>query len=231
MIIKMMKRKEKFQGFTPIETGFTSLEMGFTLIEILVVIAIIGVLAGLTIPSLMRSQLKAKNNAVRVEIQQIGAALESYVTVFGDYPPSSLRDFEPNLYLNDTNNGTEALVACLSSQIEGGPFLKEWSEERYVNLDNDQVDRNLTDWWFGDSQLRELTDTWGNPYIYFHSRDYEQPQEFSRYMIQGEVADCVPQRSERTATFHNPISYQLWSVGVNGENDNGADDDINNWAR
>ncbi|MEK7448877.1 MAG: prepilin-type N-terminal cleavage/methylation domain-containing protein [Planctomycetota bacterium] len=250
---KNWRRRNLYPGFTPLEikTGcptslrrvvilngprlsggseesrFLSLT-GFTLIEVLVVVAIISILAGLVIPGLMKSQLKANITAVKSEIQQIGAALESYQTIFGDYPPSSLDNFGRDVVLDETNNGIESLLACLSSKNQGGPFLKEWSEERYVNLDNDEVRVNLTNWWFGDNRLRELTDKWGRPYIYFHSRDYGQS---SQYTIEGEVIQCVPQQSERTSAYHNPVSYQLWSVGPDGLNNNGAEDDINNWSK
>lgn len=202
----------------------------FTLLEILVVISIIVILAGLVIPNLVGSKTTAKVNTTKSELQMIGGVLERYRMVFGDYPPTSLEGFKKNISLNPTNQGIESLVACLSTKSKGGPFLGQWKEDRYTNLDNDSVPVNLTNWWFGDNQLRELVDLWRNPFVYFHPRDYEDAQRYSQYInnMQKEFT-ALPQRSTRTNTWHNPFLYQLWSLGPNEENDNGAEDDIPNW--
>ena len=60
---------------------------GFTLIEILVVVAIIGVLAALLIPTLTMLQDRQKRGATTEQIDQIGYALAEYLKtspVFGD---------------------------------------------------------------------------------------------------------------------------------------------------
>jgi len=61
---------------------------GFTLVEMLVVIAIIGVLAALLLPAVMYALVRAKNTAVAIEVNQLAAAIESYKQDKGDYPPN-----------------------------------------------------------------------------------------------------------------------------------------------
>lgn len=60
---------------------------GFTLIEVLTVIVIIGILAGVALPVIFGALAKAKEGAVRTEIEGLSQALESYKLKYGDYPP------------------------------------------------------------------------------------------------------------------------------------------------
>ncbi len=60
---------------------------GFTLVEMLVVIAIIGVLAAILVPTLMAAVKKSKISAVAMELNELAGALEAYKLKFGDYPP------------------------------------------------------------------------------------------------------------------------------------------------
>ena len=60
---------------------------GFTLVELLVVLAIIGVLASLTLPALSFAKFQGKNTVCRNNLRQLGLALEIYATTFETYPP------------------------------------------------------------------------------------------------------------------------------------------------
>lgn len=72
---------------------------GFTLVEMLVVIAIIGVLAAILVPTLYRVVIKARQNRIAQELNQLHLAIEAYKQKFGDYPP----DFTTLTSLNDFN--------------------------------------------------------------------------------------------------------------------------------
>lgn len=58
----------------------------FTIIELLVVIGVIAVLAGLLIPMVMRSLRAADRTRTAADIQAISLALDAYHQDFGDYP-------------------------------------------------------------------------------------------------------------------------------------------------
>lgn len=62
---------------------------GFTLIEILIVVIIVGLLAGLVGPELFGRLGKAKSTTAKAQIEQLSAALDSYRLDMGSYPTTS----------------------------------------------------------------------------------------------------------------------------------------------
>lgn len=69
---------------------------GFTLIEVLVVIAIIGILVGLTVPAVNLAYRAIKQRAIGLECQAIATSVEAYRTKYGEYPPDGA---DPSLLL------------------------------------------------------------------------------------------------------------------------------------
>ena len=59
---------------------------GFTLIELMVVIVILGILAGLIVPRIMGRPEQAKQVKARVQIESISTALKLYKLDNGKYP-------------------------------------------------------------------------------------------------------------------------------------------------
>jgi general secretion pathway protein G len=64
-------------------------QKGFTLIELLVVLVILGLLAALVGPSVLRQGEKAKPKAARVQIENLAAALDIFKLDVGRYPLES----------------------------------------------------------------------------------------------------------------------------------------------
>lgn len=83
-------------------------DAGFTLIEVLVVIVVLGVLAGLVAPDVFRNLGASKDTAARAQIEMLGAALDSYRLDNDRYPT--------------TEQGLEALRREPSS----GPAARNW---------------------------------------------------------------------------------------------------------
>ena len=87
---------------------------GFTLIELMVVIVILGILAGLIIPRIMGRPEEAKQLKAKMQIESLETALKLYKLDNGMYP--------------DTEQGLQALV----EQPETGTIPKKWRKNGYL---------------------------------------------------------------------------------------------------
>ena len=64
---------------------------GFTLVELLTVIVILGILAGLISAAVLAAMGKAKRAVVTLEINGLEAAARMFKEKYGDYPPDDMR--------------------------------------------------------------------------------------------------------------------------------------------
>jgi len=87
---------------------------GFTLIELMVVIAILGILAGLVLPRFMGRTEEAKKTKARLQIENLESALKLYKLDNGMYPT--------------TEQGIDALVQKPAT----GAVPKNWREGGYL---------------------------------------------------------------------------------------------------
>jgi len=87
---------------------------GFTLIEIMVVMVILGILAGLIIPRIMGRPEEARRTKARIQIESIETALKLYKLDNGSYPT--------------TEQGLQALVDPPSV----GKLASAWREGGYL---------------------------------------------------------------------------------------------------
>ncbi len=62
---------------------------GFTLVELLVVIVIIGLIAGISVPIVMQALTSARNAAIKTEIDMLQMAMMNYRNEFGSFPPAA----------------------------------------------------------------------------------------------------------------------------------------------
>ena len=209
---------------------------GYTLVEMLVVIFIISILAGLITTGVQQARKSADRKATLIEIQHLMAACESFKTAWGDYPPTSLRHPSVNVRVNTLNEGSESLLAHLTSRKQGGPFHGAVADDRLSNTDADKlttkdntVVRNTLDWTRGNNTLLEYTDMWGNPFVYLHNRDYGNTKKMQYLDVQGRAVSIEASKSKKTESYHDSTTFQIWSFGPNRTNENGQGDDIVSW--
>jgi general secretion pathway protein G len=85
---------------------------GFTLVELLVVLAILGLLAGLVGPQVMKFLGSSKTKTAALQIEDLSATLDLYRLEIGRYPSSE--------------EGLEALVSKPADAPNwNGPYLKK----------------------------------------------------------------------------------------------------------
>ncbi|MDF1590868.1 MAG: type II secretion system major pseudopilin GspG [Desulfobacterales bacterium] len=87
---------------------------GFTLIEIMVVIVILGILAGLIVPRIMGRPDEARQMKAKIQIESIETALKLYKLDNGSYP------------------GTEQGLQALVEQPATGNIPAKWREGGYL---------------------------------------------------------------------------------------------------
>ena len=59
---------------------------GYTLVELMIVVAIVGILVSLAIPNFQQSAMKAKETALKQNLFTMRAVLDQYYADRGDYP-------------------------------------------------------------------------------------------------------------------------------------------------
>jgi prepilin-type N-terminal cleavage/methylation domain-containing protein len=190
-------------------------EGGFTLVEILIVIGIIAILAGMITVGLQIARVKADEALTKTTIADLNSALERYVQDEGIYPGMELA---PDAERNDFPLLFEALFGRPVPQGKGGrsaPYVRLKEENVRVWDDDLQEYRppERSELW--DTGVEKyLIDPWGEPLVYRANKG----KDIAKY------------------SFMKCIDADIYSLGPDGEDQTmlgedveGEVDDIGNW--
>ena len=173
---------------------------GFTALELLMVIAVISILAGILLSGVTAANKRARISRMKAFIESITVAMSAYRNDYYVYPPTDI----PGV-------GGETPAECLyyflganftagnNSGINSGPYF-EFRDTNRSAWTNNRADMNGD----GDTtddvdKLYQVVDAWNSPLS---------------YTIPG---------------VNNTNSVDIYSFGPNGNDNNGNNDDINNW--
>jgi type II secretory pathway pseudopilin PulG len=217
-------------------------------VELLIVISIMAILAGILIPSITVVRGQAKIANAQSLIKRLEAAIISFESDHGYYPPDAIEADTP-LY--------DRVQPDLSS-LQTTPITTDQvpPQALYYYLTNGFVGENApytiiargSEAYFFDEVFTErlpvIVDPWGRPILY-----NRKPR--------GDTGNFKDSGGEDIEPYHNPDSFDLFSVGPDGQtgandldrnpmesqadlraycrnalnnaNDGNADDDICNW--
>ena len=104
---------------------------GFTLIELVIVIAVLGILAGIAIPRFLHSNEVAKGAKVVDDLRTIDSAINIYAARVGTYPTSL-----DQLVTDDGTNNSLALLAANPAPPSGNFIVTQYdgTEQEFTDI-------------------------------------------------------------------------------------------------
>jgi len=225
---------------------------GFTLVELLAVIMIIALLAGLVTPAVMRARNSARNAAIKAEIDMLHMAIMNYKNDYGSFPPAVStaglnsaagkhvqRLFPRSAPNPDAKSPDNAIVRWLTgyTTVPTDPYGSTSGATRQKLFDFDVTRVTTSDQYYPAGKK-------GSPYIYIDAASYSfVPYDTSALTNPG--AQRVPVTPPPTKTaldfgttvpvptsptpqpFFNADTFQILCAGQDEEF--GTDDDLSNF--
>jgi prepilin-type N-terminal cleavage/methylation domain-containing protein len=179
---------------------------GFTLIEMLVVIAIIAILAGILLPVLASAKEKARVAQAKTEVRNFAAAIVAYQGDQSVYPTSA---DDPNAKnAQDATYTTNATAVIILLDLDTPPNEgHRRNPQKHVYLNAKMVNNTSLP---GISRIDNIfRDPWGRPYIITLDLDYD-----------NKCHDSI-------LNIDVPAPVLVWSLGRDGQAK--TKDDVTSW--
>jgi prepilin-type N-terminal cleavage/methylation domain-containing protein len=194
----------------------------FTLIELLTVIAIIAVLAGLLFPAISAAMKKAKIARAKSDISSIEGALKSYYTEYGKWPDGNGNSGDyswgswPGGYSGYANNAWLMDVLRSVSDVDGGNgnFIANPRKIVFLEVPAKSLSPSPKD-----SNTGDFVDPWGYPYQITLDTGYDN---MCQNLANGSNPSPV---TPPNAVTNRTVA--VWSLGPDGIG--GTADDITSW--
>ena len=100
----------------------------FSLIELVIVVVVIGTIAGIAVPRLSRGAATAAQTSLRADLSLIRGAIERYRAEHDNNPPTSAATISAQLTMYSNSAG--ATSATKTSEYRFGPYLRQIPEIR-----------------------------------------------------------------------------------------------------
>ncbi len=184
---------------------------GFTLIEMLVVITIIAVLAGIAFPVANGVMRRARNVKVQTVVKDLQVAVNGYHTEYsGRFPVPADSGSDTTVNTEDS----EFLGALLGE--EDNPMNAR--EVAFIEL---PLAKNGVGGLSGTEGSYSLVDEWGNPYVVIMDTD-------GNNRLENPDTGNQDSKVSSGASARLPASVIVYSFGTDGEEQ--TVDDVTSWA-
>lgn len=212
----------------------TTDQAAFTLIEMLVVIGIIALLAGLIVGATHLTGSKMKENSIRAELHALVAAIEAYHDRFNSYPPDHVVSRNP-LVVNSATNSLYYELTGVLVEDRSGTFRSPNRTEKIPSGAGSVLDR-----YFGvdailnsdpdPKKIKNFLPNWKTSQskaINSLASDRPQPELLVLVVPAPWPPNLIPQPTRipglnpwhyvSTQPTNNPSSYDLWAEYMDGK--------------